>query len=570
MSALDIEDLAARFCQRGAIGKVSAPELTTSEIITCRESLLGWYHANRRKLPWRGDASTLSEFVTPPMSAYGTWVSEIMLQQTRVETVVPYWHRWMAKFPTVAALSAASPDEVNKMWAGLGYYRRAQQLLEGAKKVTADFGGVVPGTVAELLTVPGIGPYTAGAIASIAFNKPVPLVDGNVIRVMSRLRALTSEVGSKDMDKACWALGAAAVDPVDPGAFNQALMELGATVCKPTSPLCDACPVRKICHAHQLASLSASPPSSSASSSSSSSSSSFSSSSSASVPSIDDDAGHADDADDALLNGLPASVTYFPLRAPKKRPREVCVSVGVFRRQAAAGSVVDLTGEGEGEGEDCRYLFIKRPEGGLLQNQWEFPSVVLWEEGGGKGKGKGKGKGQGKERGKEEGEEEGDTPFTASEVDTSHTALWAPFPSFLQRNLLEPPPALSKAVSVLSPPLVHVFSHERHTMHVHLQDWPQLASSVTTTSTATASCNGSESRRETRWMTAAEIRAAGITSGCKKVLELVLSNGQDEGAAGRKKRTATANKKDKASAKKAKPGDSPKQPNISSFFAKAD
>jgi A/G-specific adenine glycosylase len=127
-----------------------------------------------------------------------------MLQQTRVETVIAYWNRWMTTFPDVSSLAAASPDEVNKLWAGLGYYRRCQMLLKGAQKIEADFGGVVPSTVPELLTIPGIGPYTAGAIASIAFGQPEALVDGNVIRVFSRLFAIKLELGGGGLEKVCW------------------------------------------------------------------------------------------------------------------------------------------------------------------------------------------------------------------------------------------------------------------------------------------------------------------------------------------------------------------------------
>ena len=560
-SITDIEDLASQF-KRNQL----AYTWSDSEIGTCRQALLEWYHVNRRKLPWRGDAesSSNSEFTTPPMSAYGTWVSEIMLQQTRVDTVIPYWHKWMVRFPTVADLSAANSEEVNQMWAGLGYYRRAQQLLQGAGKVIADFGGVVPSTVAELLTVPGIGPYTAGAISSIAYNQPMPLVDGNVIRVFSRLRALTSEVGSKDMDKACWALGAAVVDPQQPGAFNQALMELGATVCKPTSPLCEACPVRGICRAHKLVSLAPSAPSSLPSSAPSSSSKK--------ARATDGDGDDGDgveegDSDAGLINGLPSRITYFPLRAPKKRPRDVVLSVGVFRRACA---------DAASEAAESRYLFIKRPVGGLLQSQWEFPSVILWEEG---KPDKGKGKGKGKADNGDAAAKADDAQATAPPaIDTSQAALWAPFPSFLQDHLPEASSSLVMgSADFLSPPVVHVFSHQRHTMHVHVRDWPgtslDVRSSSSTTTSSGSSSSSSDAKRETRWMTAVEIRTTGITSGCQKVLELVLQQegrqNDGEGAKVAKKRAAPGSSKKTSSAKKAKEQTETKQKSISSFFAKS-
>jgi A/G-specific adenine glycosylase len=186
------------------------------------------------------------------VSPYGTWVSEVMLQQTRVETVVSYWTRWMARFPTVAALAAASPDTVNALWTGLGYYRRARFLHDGAKQVLSEFGGNLPGVVSELEKIKGIGKYTAGAIASIAFKQRVPVVDGNVIRVMFRLRALLADPKHAAALKHLWGVTATLVDPDEPGAFNQALMELGATICTPKSPRCADCPVAELCLARTL------------------------------------------------------------------------------------------------------------------------------------------------------------------------------------------------------------------------------------------------------------------------------------------------------------------------------
>jgi A/G-specific adenine glycosylase len=179
-----------------------------------RASLLTWYAANRRRLPWRGDsppyngstagtnkpgaagASKAAAAAPPPggsaasVSAYGVWVSEIMCQQTRVEAVIPYWLAWMEAFPTVEALAAASEEAVNARWAGLGFYRRARMLHEGAKQVVSEHGGVLPDTVDGLLGLRGVGRYTAGAIASIVHGVPAPIVDGNVLRVFSRLAAV--------------------------------------------------------------------------------------------------------------------------------------------------------------------------------------------------------------------------------------------------------------------------------------------------------------------------------------------------------------------------------------------
>ncbi len=170
-----------------------------------------------------------------------------MLQQTRVETVIPYYERFLTRFPTALALAEAPPDEVLAAWSGLGYYRRARLLLEGAR-VVAGKGGVVPGDREGLLEVPGIGRYTAGAIASIAFGEPVGLVDGNVARVLSRLFAIEEDMRKRGM-RVAEVVADAIVARSDPGAWNQALMELGATVCTPRSPSCATCPVASQCRA---------------------------------------------------------------------------------------------------------------------------------------------------------------------------------------------------------------------------------------------------------------------------------------------------------------------------------
>ena len=145
-------------------------EFKSNEILVCREKLLKWYSEIKRPLPWR-DLSNK----TP----YSIWISEIMSQQTRIETVIPYWNRWMLRYPNVHALSQATSEDINFLWAGLGYYRRGRSLLEGAKVIVSEYNGQIPSHIDDLLKIPWIGPFTAGAISSIAFNQPVPLVDGN-------------------------------------------------------------------------------------------------------------------------------------------------------------------------------------------------------------------------------------------------------------------------------------------------------------------------------------------------------------------------------------------------------
>ena len=201
-------------------------------------TLVAWYRDEQRDLPWRRTRDP-----------YAIWVSEIMLQQTRVAVVVPYWQRWMARFPTPAALAAAGLDDVLSAWSGLGYYGRARNLHRGAREVVARYGGRLPDTAGELRSLPGIGRYTAGAIASMAFDRREPLVDGNVARVLARLFAVEEDVKSAAGQKRLWQLAGELVPAEAPGDFNQALMELGATVCTPAAPRCQDCPLASGCRA---------------------------------------------------------------------------------------------------------------------------------------------------------------------------------------------------------------------------------------------------------------------------------------------------------------------------------
>lgn len=202
-------------------------------------ALLEWYHAHRRELPWRRDAD-----------AYAVWVSEMMLQQTQVTTVIPFFERWLKLFPDVNTLAAAEEADVLHAWQGLGYYSRARNLLKGARAVVERHQGSVPSDVQALLDLPGVGPYTAGAIASIAHGKAAPIVDGNVIRVLSRVYALHGDPTRAAPKRALWALAEALVPEQAPGDFNQALMELGATRCTPRKPACVSCPIAAQCLAH--------------------------------------------------------------------------------------------------------------------------------------------------------------------------------------------------------------------------------------------------------------------------------------------------------------------------------
>lgn len=204
-----------------------------------RQDLLCWYDGAARNLPWRGTRDP-----------YAIWVSEVMLQQTRVETVIPYYERFLQSFPTPEALAEADEDAVLSHWSGLGYYRRARLLQAGVREVVARYGGKVPEDTERRLALPGVGPYTAGAIGSIAFDKEEPIVDGNVTRVLARVFRIRTPVGSSETTKELWKLAGRLVPGERPGELNQALMELGATVCTPKQPSCDACPIVHACQAH--------------------------------------------------------------------------------------------------------------------------------------------------------------------------------------------------------------------------------------------------------------------------------------------------------------------------------
>ncbi len=203
-------------------------------------ALLAWWDEGHADLPWRRRRDP-----------YAVWVAEVMLQQTQIATVIPYYERWMARFPTVQGLAAAQLDDVLKQWEGLGYYSRARNLHEAARVVVHELGGEVPDTVEGLRRLKGIGPYTAGAIASIAFGRRAAILDGNVIRVLSRLADLTQDVTQSKTRRLLWRLAEALLPEARPGDYNQALMELGQQICTPAAPACHVCPVATFCLARQ-------------------------------------------------------------------------------------------------------------------------------------------------------------------------------------------------------------------------------------------------------------------------------------------------------------------------------
>lgn len=204
-----------------------------------REQLLQWYEAHQRHLPWR-------ESKDP----YRIWVSEIMLQQTRVDTVKPYYQQFMEKFPTPEALAEAHEDQVMKAWEGLGYYSRARNLQSAVREVVNTYGGEVPQDPEEFASLKGVGPYTKGAVMSIAYDLEEPAVDGNVMRVLARVLLLTDDIGKQRTRKHMENCVRILISGTPPSDFNQGLIELGALICTPKNPSCDICPVQEVCRAY--------------------------------------------------------------------------------------------------------------------------------------------------------------------------------------------------------------------------------------------------------------------------------------------------------------------------------
>lgn len=203
-----------------------------------QKELCVWFKENHRELIFRKDKNP-----------YSIWVSEIMAQQTRIDSMLPYYEKWMQDYPTIEALASAPIEKILKSWEGLGYYNRARKLYEGAKQVMCEYNGILPDDYDELLKISGIGPYTAGAIASIAYNKEIPAVDGNVLRVISRLYELEDDISKQKTIKKVREIVQDLMKGSNPSDLTQGLMELGALVCMPQVILCNQCPLNQVCHA---------------------------------------------------------------------------------------------------------------------------------------------------------------------------------------------------------------------------------------------------------------------------------------------------------------------------------
>ena len=209
---------------------------SATELQAFQEEFINWYEKEKRNLPWRVN-----------LDPYRIWISEIMLQQTRVDTVIDYYYRFMEWFPTIKDLAEASDDRLLKAWEGLGYYSRARNLKVAAQQIMTEFDGQMPKTIEEIRQLKGIGPYTAGAIGSIAFQIPEPAIDGNVMRVVSRLFEISDDIAKPSSRKVFEEAMYRIIDQKRPGDFNQAMMDLGSGICTPTSPKCEECPIQSYC-----------------------------------------------------------------------------------------------------------------------------------------------------------------------------------------------------------------------------------------------------------------------------------------------------------------------------------
>ncbi|SNS12250.1 A/G-specific DNA-adenine glycosylase [Anaerovirgula multivorans] len=215
--------------------------INPAKVIEMQEKLIDWYEKNHRQLPWR-----------ETRNPYYIWISEVMLQQTRVDTVIDYYNRFIHQFPTIKDLAESHEEVVLKSWAGLGYYSRAKRIHQTAKIILEKYKGRFPQNYEDILALPGIGPYTAGAIASIAFHQPVPAVDGNVMRVFSRVFYIREDIVLGSTQRHMQEIGRQVVSQKNPSFYNQGLMELGALICTPISPKCLACPLFDLCSAREL------------------------------------------------------------------------------------------------------------------------------------------------------------------------------------------------------------------------------------------------------------------------------------------------------------------------------
>mmetsp|Transcript_2794 Transcript_2794/g.5218 ORF Transcript_2794/g.5218 Transcript_2794/m.5218 type:complete len:723 (+) Transcript_2794:15-2183(+) len=548
-------------------------DFTAEEAEVIRSALLKWYRANRRKLPWRGDpgpydGSTAgiasksngkkrsnngkkgtvdgqrdikSFFGKPstkqeasekvkdeeqtiiPVTGYSVWVSEVMLQQTRVEAVIKYYLKWMESFPTVYHLANATEEDVNGHWAGLGFYRRARLLHEGAKFVVNELDGQLPETVDELLKVSGIGRYTASAISSIAYGRCVPVVDGNVCRVLSRLRGVANNIKAPIFkDKIGWRLAEQIVtagDGLHAGEVNQAMMELGATYCAPTGtgvdkndPLVDFYLSTKVGReVHELIkndTLAISDFVSRASLARGASSCNLCEDDGITslLFQLGEDISLAQAQLQSNMSKETASIighSKFPTSPPKKAKREETLGVAVLSRSVDSN-----------QGDETKWFMVKRPSDGLLASQWEFPSACIWSS-------------ATENKSKQPKQQDTEAPPMTSkhQVNDAISNLLANCtvvkrPKDFNLQTLWDCPSSVKAI-VNETPMEHIFSHVRWTMYCQYSDVSSSSFVELLDQEFTILYGGKEC--ECKWMTEHEMQKVGITSSVKKILSAVKS-----------------------------------------------
>tara|TARA_B100000683_G_scaffold71501_1_gene69986 strand:- start:32985 stop:34637 length:1653 start_codon:yes stop_codon:yes gene_type:complete len=472
-----------------------------------RASLLAWYDANARDLPWRRRPKSTqrawikieSDAGTPPKTktedegdddrsammwrdrafetdehgrsrgmsddqyAYGVLVSEIMSQQTQIERVTEYWRRWTRRWPTATALSRATIEEVNDEWAGLGYYRRAKYLLEGAKYVANELDGRYPRTVEGLTKIPGVGPYTASAVASIAFGAPSAAIDGNVHRVVTRARMIRGDPLKGEAAKTIRRVAESLMDRNRAGDFNQAMMELGATTCSPANPKCGSCPIASWC----------------------------------------------DGLREVERTGGTFKVTTFPESAKKAEKRQEQRAFVVARRR---------------DGASFSYLLAKRPETGLLAGLWEFPNALIANE---------------------TDEKFGSRP--SADVSSAQDAVC---------DALRASARWTRASDVAAGKVVHVFSHIRQVMHYAVYDLERDENDALNDDGVSTAVIAENPDRELRWFPASAFEDDGVFSSSVAKLYARASKTSTKSSGAQKRRRDAR-----------ETNTSENQPSIASFFA---
>ncbi|KAI9139277.1 DNA glycosylase [Paraphysoderma sedebokerense] len=526
----DIEDLGGRVRSTviaskkspySATHEESYHEWNPTEIDSIRSKLLTWYDSAKRILPWRKEISAEVEGERPQkrqklstdaraQRAYEVWVSEIMLQQTQVSTVIDYYNKWMLKWPTIFDLADANLEEINEVWAGLGYYSRAQRLHEGAKYIVEKFNGKIPEdpTVLEK-EVKGIGRYTAGAVTSIAYGKVSELVDGNVIRVFSRMRGIGGDPKHKLVVELHWSLAKRIVSPSRPGDFNQSLMELGATVCTPANPDCGNCPVKNHCIAYIETGVTTSRIQTEIEDLTTTEACSICATYEGGEP-VDPPAKEA------------VGVAKYPRKPKKKKAKE----------QECNVYIVQISSAEEAEAANPKYMICQRPKTGLLANLWEFPTIV------------------------QDDTNEGNNEIENEEVH-SRNCKSKNVQSGSEQTLLAELLGIPHISDLLEERIdlgriVHLFTHIRQTMHVECYKL-----NVKTF----IDINLSSERCPTRLVTQEEFWEAAVSTGMKKAMKLLEK--VENGAKDEKKISKKGTKRKKPNA-----ADKSQHRDISSFFIK--